>query len=268
MMLKEEAVLRPPAPRPTAPPSHRLIGTSAKMQHIYQMIETLKDIPTPVLITGESGTGKELVTEAIHYSGTRHDKPLVKVNCAALPAGLLESEIFGHVKGAFTGAIKDKIGRFQLADGGTLFLDEIGDITLDIQQRLLRVLQTYEFERVGESFPRKVDVRVIAATNKPLTRMIRQGKFREDLYYRLNVMAVALPPLREHREDIPLLVEHCLHQLQQKLHKQITAVSEDVLRLFLQHPWPGNVRQLEHALEHAMVLCQHRVITMECLSPE
>jgi len=228
----------------------------------------LKNIQTSVLITGESGTGKELIAEAIHYSGKRQNKPLVKVHCAALSSGLLESELFGHVKGAFTGAINNKVGRFQLADGGTIFLDEIGDISPDIQQRLLRVLQAYEFERVGESFPRKVDVRVIAATNKNLLEQIHQGKFREDLYYRLKVMEIALPPLRERRDDIPLLVEHCLTRLSRKLHKKITAISEDVLRIFMQHPWPGNVRQLEHALEHAAVLCQHRVITVECLPPE
>jgi two-component system, NtrC family, response regulator HydG len=245
-----------------------MIGQSAKIRHIYRLIDTLKNIPTPVLITGESGTGKELVAEAIHYSGTRKDKPLVKVNCGALSAGLLESELFGHIKGAFTGATHDKMGRFQLADGGTIFLDEIGDISPDIQQRLLRVLQEYEFERVGESSPRKVDVRVIAATNKPLARLIQQGKFREDLYYRLNVMAIALPPLRERRDDIPRLVEHCLQQLQGKLHKKIAAVSEDVLRIFMEHPWPGNVRQLAHALEHAVILCEHQVITVECLPSE
>jgi two-component system, NtrC family, response regulator HydG len=269
MLLKEESALLERERLDAAPPQFQtMIGKSAKMQHLYRLIESLKDIQTPVLITGESGTGKELLAEAIHYSGTRHDKPLVKVHCAALSSGLLESELFGHVRGAFTGAINNKMGRFQFADGGTIFLDEIGDIAPDMQLRLLRVLQTYEFERVGESFPRKVDVRVIAATNKNLLAQIHQGTFRADLYYRLKVMEIALPPLRERRDDIPLLVEHCLTRLNEKLHKKITAVSDDVLRMFMQHPWPGNVRQLEHALEHAAILCQHHVITVECLPPE
>jgi DNA-binding NtrC family response regulator len=267
MVLKEETSHL--AAAPAAPLRlHRMIGKSTKMRHISCLIEKLADIPTPVLITGESGTGKELTAEAIHYSGKRKDKPLIKVNCAALAAGLLESELFGHVKGAFTGAIKDKAGRFQLANGGTILLDEIGDISPDIQQRLLRVLQDYEFERVGDSLPIKADVRVIAATNKCLLQKIQQGAFREDLYYRLKVMEITLPPLRERREDIPLLVEHCLAKLNSKLHKEIVAVSEDVLRIFMQHPWPGNVRQLEHALEHAVILCQHHVITVDCLPPE
>jgi DNA-binding NtrC family response regulator len=267
MMLRQDSTATA-YPPPVTLRLHRLVGNSTRMQHIYHLIEKLKDIQTPILITGESGTGKELIAEAIHYSGKRRDKPLVKVHCAALAAGLLESELFGHIRGAFTGAIKEKAGRFQLADGGTIFLDEIGDISLDIQQRLLRVLQNYEFERVGDSFPIRADVRVIAATNKSLVEQIQQGKFREDLYYRLKVMEIVLPPLRERRDDIPFLVEHCLHKLNKKLHKKITAVSEDVLRLFMQHPWPGNVRQLEHALEYAAIFCQHHIITVDCLPPE
>lgn len=267
MVLREESPLMEQLPK-TSLQLHRMIGESAKMQHVYRLIEKLQDVQTSVLITGESGTGKELIAEAIHYSGKRQDKPMVKVNCAALAAGLLESELFGHVKGAFTGAIKDKAGRFQLANSGTIFLDEIGDISPDTQRRLLRVLQEYEFERVGDSFPIKVDVRVIAATNKSLPALIQQGEFREDLYYRLKVMEITLPPLRERREDIPLLVDHCINKLNAKLHKKITAVSEDVLRLFMQYPWPGNVRQLEHALEYAMILCQHQVITVDCLPSE
>src|SRR5207302_9917402 len=179
-----------------------ILGTSAPMRQLLDIVRKVSATQSAVLIRGESGTGKELLARALHENSARAAKPYVKVNCAALPSGLLESELFGHVKGAFTGAIKDKIGRFQLADGGTIFLDEIGDISPDIQQRLLRVLQAYEFECVGESFPRKVDVRVIAATNKNLLEQIHQGKFREDLYYRLKVMELSLPPLRDRRDDI------------------------------------------------------------------
>jgi PAS domain S-box-containing protein len=244
---------------------YRLIGKCEKMQKIYSLMEDLASVQTTVLITGESGTGKELVAEALHYAGERKEKPLVKVNCSALSENLLESELFGHVKGAFTGAIRDKIGRFQLGDGGTIFLDEIGDISLPIQQRLLRVLQERVFERVGESVPIQVDVRVIAATNKNLREKIKTGSFREDLYYRLNVVEIALPPLRERREDIPLLVNHLIEKLNAKLSKKVDAVSEDVLRIFMDHPWPGNVRELEHTLEHGFILCRQNTITVDHL---
>jgi PAS domain S-box-containing protein len=244
---------------------HRIIGKCESMQKIYSLIQDLANVQTTVLLTGESGTGKELAAEALHYTGERRDKPLVKVNCSALSESLLESELFGHVRGAFTGAIKDKVGRFLLADGGTLFLDEIGDISLGIQQRLLRVLQEREFERVGDSTPVKVDVRIIAATNKNLREKVKAGEFREDLYYRLKVVEVALPPLRDRKEDTPLLVDHFIKKFNTKLNKEIEAVSDDVLRILMNHPWPGNVRQLEHILEHAFILCRQSTITVDHL---
>lgn len=238
------------------------------MQEIYSLLELLSDVPTTVLITGESGTGKELIAEALHYRGSRRNKPLVKVNCSALSENLLESELFGHVKGAFTGAIKDKIGRFQIADGGTIFLDEVADISPRIQVKLLRVLEEMEFERVGDSTPIKVDVSLITATNQDLSKKVRCGEFREDLYYRLKVMEITLPPLRERREDIPLLTEHFLKKFNKKFNKDITAISENVKKIFMDYPWPGNVRELEHALEHAFILCNQSIITLEHLPYE
>jgi two-component system, NtrC family, response regulator HydG len=244
---------------------HGIVGGSGKMQRIYSLVESLADVQSSVLITGESGTGKELLAEAIHYQGKRKDKPLVKVNCSALSENLLESELFGHVRGAFTGAVKSKIGRFQLAHGGTIFLDEIGDISPAIQQRLLRVLQEQEFERVGDSHPVRVDVRVVAATNKDLQTRINHGDFREDLYYRLKVVEITLPPLRDRRDDIHLLVEHFIQHFNQKLNKAIEAVSENVMTILMQHPWPGNVRQLAHTLEHAFILCHQDILTVDHL---
>jgi len=247
---------------------HNIVGKSEKMQEIYALIEDLADVRTTVLITGESGTGKELVADAIHHQGTTPDAPLVKVNCAALSENLLESELFGHVKGAFTGAVKDKIGRFQRADGGTIFLDEIGEMTHRTQLHLLRVLQDMEFERVGDSTPIKADVRVVAATNKNLTKEIEQGRFRQDLYYRLKVVQLNLPPLRERREDIPMLTDHFLKRFNIKFSKQITAVSTDVRNIFMVHPWPGNIRELRHAMEHASLLCRGHTIAVEHLPVE
>lgn len=244
---------------------HALVGKSEKMQEIYSLIESLCDVQTTVLITGESGTGKELVAEALHYRGSRSQKPLVKVNCSALSENLLESELFGHVKGAFTGAVKDKIGRFQRADGGTIFLDELGDVSHRIQLRLLRVLQEMEFERVGDSTPVTVDVRVIAATNQNLSEKVKRGEFREDLYYRLKVVEVAIPPLRDRLEDIPVLVDHFLKKFNEKFNKEIASVSDDVQKIFMRHTWPGNIRELEHAIEHAFILCRQDIITVEHL---
>ncbi len=244
---------------------HNLIGRSGGMQKIYGLIETLADLQTTVLITGESGTGKELVAEALHYGGGRGAKPLVKVNCAALSESLLESELFGHVKGAFTGAVKDKAGRFERADGGTIFLDEIGDISPRTQLRLLRVLQEMEFERVGDSAPVRVDVRVIAATNGDLSEKVRKDEFREDLYYRLKVVEIPMPPLRERLEDIPPLTEHFLSKFNAKLGREIRAVSADVRKIFMEYNWPGNVRELEHTLEHACILCGTGTVTREDL---
>ncbi len=247
---------------------HNIIGISDKMQKIYSLIENLSNIQTIVLITGESGTGKELVAEALHYKGERGKKPLVKVDCAALSDNLLESELFGHVKGAFTGAISNRIGRFQKADGGTIFLDEIGDISYKMQLNLLRILQDSKFERVGDSNPIKVDVRVIAATNQDLRKKVKSGNFREDLYHRLMVVKLSLPPLRERREDIPLLVDFFLKKLNKKLNKDVKAVSGDVQKIFMNYSWPGNIRELQHTLEFALVLCQQSTITINDLPQE
>ncbi|RJR15992.1 MAG: response regulator [Nitrospiraceae bacterium] len=247
---------------------HRIIGKSDKMQEVYSLIELLSDVETTVMITGESGTGKELVAEALHYKGSRGRNSMVKVNCSALSENLLESELFGHVRGSFTGAIKDKIGRFQIADGGTIFLDEIADISPKIQIELLRVLQEKEFERVGDSTTIKVDVRVVAASNQDLSEKVRAGEFREDLYYRLNVMRITLPPLRDRRDDIPLLISHFIKKFNNKFNKNITSVSTDVEKILMEYLWPGNIRELEHALEHAFILCRQTAITIDHLPPE
>jgi len=244
---------------------HKIIGQSMQMQKIYSLIEDLSDVQTTVLITGESGTGKELIANAIHFKGSRINFPMVKVNCSALSENLLESELFGHVKGAFTGADKNRAGRFQKADGGTIFLDEIGDISTRMQLRLLRVLQEKEFEQVGDSTPIKVDVRIIAATNQDLRKKVRLGEFREDLYYRLKVMEISLPPLRERKEDILLLSEHFLEKFNARFHKNITALSDDVKKAFMDYSWPGNIREMEHTIEHAFVTAKQHTITIENL---
>ncbi len=245
-----------------------IIGKSPALQEIYARIEALVDLRTTVLITGKSGTGKEMVADALHFGGCRSNKPLVKVNCGALPEELLESELFGHVTGAFTGAVRDKIGRFQKANGGTLFLDEIGETSPKMQLRLLRVLQEMEFERVGDPTPIRVDTRVVAATNKDLREEVRHGRFREDLYYRLKIIELNLPPLAERKEDIPLLTAHFIKKLNQKFEKEIAEVSEDVRDLFMRYFWPGNVRELEHSLEHAFILCSQEIIVIEHLPVE
>ncbi len=239
---------------------HKIVGKSKPMQKLYGLIEALGETETTVLITGPSGTGKELAAEAIHYSGSRALKPLVKVNCTALAENLLESELFGHVAGAFTGATKDKIGRFQMADGGTVFLDEIGDISPALQVKLLRILQEKEFERVGDPSPIKVDVRVLTATNSNLRDKITQGSFREDLYYRLNVMEIQMPPLAERLDDIPLLIDHFCSIQNKKMHKSIKGVSDTVMHLFLNYAWPGNIRELQHVIERAFILCRGNII--------
>jgi PAS domain S-box-containing protein len=236
--------------------SHRgIIGKSKPMRDIYPMLDQLGEVDTTVLVTGESGTGKELVAEAVHYGGPRAKKPFIKVNCSALSDELLGSELFGHVRGAFTGAIRDKVGRFEAAQGGTILLDEIGDVSPRLQLGLLRVLETKEFERVGEAKTRKADVRVIAATNVDLPERIRAGLFRADLYYRLKVVQVHLPPLRERAEDIPLLSEHFMRHFAANFGKSITRLSGEVMGILMDYPWPGNVRELKYAMEHACVLC-------------
>ena len=247
---------------------HKIIGRSEEMQEIYSLIELLTDVETTVLINGESGTGKELVAEALHFKGTRSEKPIIKVNCSALTESLLESELFGHIKGSFTGAIRDKIGRFESADGGTIFLDEIADISPKIQVQLLRVLQEKEIERVGDSETRQVDVRVVTATNQNLSEKVKKGEFREDLFYRLNVMRIIIPPLRDRREDIPLLVDHFLDKFNMKFNKKIIGISSDTQKMFMNYEWRGNVRELEHAIEHAFILCRQQTILPEHLPPE
>ncbi len=245
-----------------------MIGTSEKMQEIYALLEDLLESDTTVLITGESGTGKEVVADALHYGGYRARKPFVKTNCSALTDSLLESELFGHVKGAFTGALQDKLGRFEMADGGSILLDEIGDISSKLQLKLLRVIQEKEFERVGESTPVKVDVRIMASTNRNLQALVNADKFRADLYYRLKVVEVMLPPLRERIGDIPLLTAHFCKRFSKRFNKDIEDVSEDVKRMLSDYPWPGNIRELEHALEHAFVLCHGGFITVDHLPSE
>jgi PAS domain S-box-containing protein len=241
---------------------HDIVGASHVMQRVYSLIESLADLPTTVLINGESGTGKELVAAALHDNGSRARGPFVKVNCSALSEHLLESELFGHVRGAFTGAVSDKVGRFQKADGGTLFLDEIGDISPAVQMRLLRVLQEGEFERVGESTTIKVDVRIVAATNQSLTEKVSQGTFRQDLFYRLNVVRLVLPSLRERFDDLQLLVAHFIALFNNKFSRTIHGVTDDVMELFRSHDWPGNVRELEHVIEYACILCKSEIITL------
>jgi two-component system response regulator HydG len=246
----------------------RLVGSSHRMHMVYERMHLAANSHTTVLILGETGTGKELVAEAIHFASSRKQGPLVKVNCSALSENLLESELFGHVKGAFTGAIKDKVGRFEAADGGTIFLDEIGDISPLIQLKLLRVLQEKEIEPVGSSQTQKVDVRVLAATNKDLRSMVREGQFRQDLYYRLRVFQIDLPPLREHKEDIPLLVESFMERFNRQTGKSIRSISDEVRQCFMDYCWPGNVRELENTIEHAYVTCQGNEIGLFDLPPE
>ncbi len=232
-----------------------IIGVSASMRRLVQGIEQVAATDATVLILGETGTGKELVARALHKSSRRKDKPLVTINCATLSAGLIESELFGHEKGAFTGALARKLGRFELADQGTLFLDEIGELPLDLQAKLLRVLQEGEFERVGGVGTRKVDVRILAATNRNLAQSTRDGQFREDLYYRLNVFPVHVPPLRERREDIDPLVNYFVAKLGRRIGRPVDAVSPQVLDALMSHTWPGNVRELEHVIERGVILC-------------
>ncbi len=232
-----------------------IIGKSHPMQEVFAALKAVASSEATALIQGESGTGKELAAGAIHYNSERRNNPFVSVNCSALSESLLESELFGHVKGAFTGAVRDRAGRFEDAHGGTLFLDEIGEISPFIQLKLLRVLQEREIERVGESRKRKIDIRIIAATNKDLYGLVKNGGFREDLYYRLKVFPIHLPPLRKRKEDIPLLISDFIHFQNQKTGKQVAGISQSAMRILMDYTWPGNVRELENAIEHAFVLC-------------
>jgi len=251
-----------------APLSATHVGSSAVVQKLLQLVKKVAQSQSAVLLRGESGTGKELLARALHEHSPRAGKAFVKVHCAALSAGLLESELFGHVKGAYTGAHRDKVGRFEMANGGTLFLDEIGDISLEVQTKLLRVLQEMTFERVGSSEPVQVDVRVVAATHQDLEELIRQGKFREDLYYRLNVISIQVPPLRERREDIPELAMHFLRLYAQRAGQAVNQIDDDALAALKGHAWPGNIRQLENVIERAVVVAEGPTITTQELSPE
>ncbi|BBO83414.1 sigma-54 interaction domain-containing protein [Desulfosarcina ovata] len=239
---------------------NNIIGRSHAMQQVFGAIRVAAASEATVLILGESGTGKELVAGAIHFNSDRREGPMITVNCSALSENLLESELFGHVRGAFTGANRDRMGRFEEASGGTIFLDEIGELSPFIQVKLLRVLQEREIERVGDSRKRKIDIRIITATHKDLYARVREGQFREDLYYRLKVFPVHLPPLHERREDIPLLVDHFIQRMNKKTGKKVARISHEALRIFMDHPWPGNVRELENAIEHAFVLCDREQI--------
>jgi transcriptional regulator with GAF, ATPase, and Fis domain len=231
-----------------------IVGASEPLRLTLTKIEHVADTDASVLLLGETGTGKELLARAIHNRSRRKDRPMVKVNLAALPSSLIESELFGHVKGAFTGAVSDKVGRFELADGGTLFLDEIGELGPELQTKLLRVLQEGEFERIGSAETLRVDVRLVAATNRDLHRAMEQGKFRPDLYYRLAVFPVEVPPLRLRRDDIPLLVWHFIAKKQVRLGKKIDTIPKDVMTALVEYDWPGNVRELENVIERAMIL--------------
>ncbi|MEW6088568.1 MAG: sigma-54 dependent transcriptional regulator [bacterium] len=245
--------------------SKQVIGSSRVFKEILKVVYQIAPTRGTVLITGESGTGKEIIAELIHYNSPRKDKPLVKINCSALPENLIESELFGHEKGAFTGAIKEKPGRFELANSGTIFLDEVGDISPHLQVKLLRVLQDGAFERVGGTNTLKVDARIIAATNHNLLDAVNQKKFREDLYYRLNVINIHLPPLRERDEDIPLLVNYFLEKYSKENSKDIKLVDDRALQIFKNYKWPGNVRELENTIEHAVIMCRNNIITVDCL---
>jgi DNA-binding NtrC family response regulator len=243
-----------------------IIGRSRVMEEIIQRAERVAETKSTVLITGETGTGKELVARAIHNRSAQRDMPLIRVNCAAIPESLLESELFGHVRGAFTGAATTKKGKFALADGGTIFLDEIGTMSPALQSKLLRVLQEREFEPLGSERTEKIDVRVIAATNRDLRQMVAEDKFQEDLFYRLNVIPIELPPLRERRDDIPALVEHFLRKHAQRTGRRIERIDDGVLAQLQQYDWPGNVRELENVIERAVVLSTGPVITARAIA--
>ncbi len=242
-----------------------LIGTSEKMKSVFDMIRKAGESNAPVMILGESGTGKELVASALHLHGSRKKGPFIQLNCAALNETVLESELFGHVKGAFTGAYSHRIGRFEAANHGDFFLDEIGDIPLSIQTKLLRVLESGQFERVGDITPIKVDVRIITATNKNLEELIENGAFRQDLFFRINVIPINLPSLRERKEDIPLLTSHFIQHLKKETGKQIKGLSNSAMELFMDYNWPGNVRELKNALEYAFVTAGNSIIELEHL---
>ncbi|MCC6697391.1 MAG: sigma-54-dependent Fis family transcriptional regulator [Candidatus Hydrogenedentes bacterium] len=269
--LKVEKVLafrKPPPPTRPKTGERRMVGDSPATRQLLRMIQKIGPSRSSVLITGPSGTGKELVARAIHDASPRKDRPFVALNCAALAPGVLESELFGHERGAFTGAEKQRIGRFEMAHTGTLFLDEVGEIDPNIQTKLLRVLQEGEFERVGGVLPVKVDVRIVAATNRDLREAISAGTFREDFYYRLNVFSLKVEPLRNRADDIPALIDHFLQRFSREQEKDVSVVDDDVLSFFMHYPWPGNVRELENVLERAVVLAEGNAVSREDIPPE
>ncbi len=247
---------------------HNMVAKSKAMGKIFEAIRKIADYKTTVLITGESGTGKELIAKAIHYNGSRKDKPMVAINCGGLPENLLESELFGHVKGAFTGATKDKRGLFQEADGGTLFLDEVGELPLSLQVKLLRVLQDEMVRPLGSTGSSKVDVRIIAATATNLAKAVKDGTFRDDLFYRLNVLLIDVPPLRDRKEDIPLLINHFIKKFGKRLNKEVQGVRPEALQALMDYAWPGNVRELENVIERTMVLTERSHLHLSELSDE
>ena len=251
----------------TAKPTFGILGQSAAMQQIFDLIPNAAQSDAPVIITGESGTGKELAAQAIHEASDRNDNPLIKVNCAALPESLLESELFGHVKGAFTGATSNRQGRFEAANGGYILLDEVGDMPLSVQVKLLRVLEDRTIERVGDQRPIPVNVRIITATNKDLRELVQHGSFREDLFFRINVIPIHLPALRERLEDLPLLIETFFHRLKAKTGKGIQAISQETMDILSSHDWPGNIRELKSVFEYAFVVCNQEVIQPDHLPP-
>ncbi|HUJ28459.1 MAG TPA: sigma-54 dependent transcriptional regulator [Myxococcales bacterium] len=254
-------------PADTGPRFTEIVGKGARMVELQQIIAKVADAPSTVLIQGESGTGKELVATALHEKSSRRDKPFIKINCAAIPRELVEAELFGFEKGAFTGAVQSKPGRFELADCGTLFLDEIGEIPIEMQVKLLRAIQESEFERVGGVKTTRVEVRLVAATSRDLTKEIAAGRFREDLYYRLNVVPLKLPPLRERRDDIPLLVEHFRQKYNARLKKAVERIEDDALAALSAYSWPGNIRELENVLERTILFVEGPVIRASDLPP-
>jgi formate hydrogenlyase transcriptional activator len=249
-----------PGPEPAEPRFERIIGNSAALESVLEQVEQVAPTDSTVLIEGETGTGKELIAHAIHNASQRCGRAFIKLNCAAIPLDLLESDLFGHEKGAFTSAIAQKIGRFEMADKGTLFLDDVGDIPSALQPKLLRVLQEQEFERLGSGRTHKVDVRLVAATNRNLLKMVARGQFRNDLYYRLNVFPILLPALRERREDIPTLVRHFVKVFSRRMGKQVDSIPPETMTAFQWYSWPGNIRELQNLVERAVILSRDGVL--------
>ena len=258
--MEDSATVMNPGPHPAERTFERIIGSSAALESVLEQVEQVAPTSSTVLIEGETGTGKELIAHAIHNASQRFGRSFIKLNCAAIPLDLLESELFGHEKGAFTGAIAQKIGRFEMADKGTLFLDEVGDIPSALQPKLLRVLQEQEFERLGSGRTHKVDVRLVAATNRDLVKMVARGQFRSDLYYRLNVFPIMLPALRERREDIPALVEHFVKLFTRRMGKQVDSIPPETMAAFQWYLWPGNIRELQNLVERAVILSRDGVL--------